>query len=255
MARFESKVAVVTGGGSGIGRATSLAFAAEAARVVVVDRAAEAAEATRRAIADAGGQAIAVAADVSRGEDVRGMVDETVRAFDRLDVLFNNAGVLICKTLEETEEHEWDAVLDVNLKAIYLCSRAAIPVMRRGGGGAIVNTASVHSQATAASYAAYAASKGGVLALTRQMAIDLGRENIRVNCVMPGAIDTAMMTGDPAFRVDPERARRDWAARHVLGRIGRPEEVARVVLFLASEDASFVTGGPVLVDGGMLARL
>ena len=255
--RFSGKVAIVTGGASGIGRASALAFAAEGASVAIadVDRAGGE-DALREAIAT-GGQAIFVEADVSKEAGAATIVDQTVASFGGVDILHNNAGVVSYGTVPDTPEEEWDRVLGINLKGVYLCSKHAVPELAKRGGGAIVNTASVQAFASQRLVAAYASSKAGVVALTKTMALDHAREGIRVNCVCPGSIDTPMVRhAATRFSMnDPEAAIRGWAEAHPAGRIGEPGEVAAAVLFLASSDASFVTGATLTVDGGLLAQL
>jgi NAD(P)-dependent dehydrogenase (short-subunit alcohol dehydrogenase family) len=249
MMRLEGKVAIVTGAASGIGRATTELFVAEGARVVAVDLN----EAAGRQLE---GDSIAfVPADVASGADVERVVASAVERFGGLDILFNNAGIAIFKTLEETSEEEWDRVVEVNLKACYLGIKYAIPEMRRRGGGAIVNTASVHGFATAGQVGAYGATKHGVIGLTKAAALELARDNIRVNAVCPGAIETPLMRANLRAVGDEAEEFRKISQSEPLGRVGRPEEIARAVLFLASDEASFATGAPFLIDGGLVARL
>jgi NAD(P)-dependent dehydrogenase (short-subunit alcohol dehydrogenase family) len=220
--------------------------------VVLVDRN-EAWGATTLSLVNAdGGDAHLVVADVSRGSDAKRIVDETVRVFGRLDALINNAAVLVPKAVPELSEEEWDFVLGVNLKGVFLCSRQAILCFRRqGSGGTIVNMASVNSFYAEGRLAAYCAAKGGVQQLTRAMAIDHSAEGIRVNCICPGWIDTPINAGyfaDPAARTFADKL-------HAIGRIGQPAEVAAVAVFLVSGDASFVTGASIVADGGFSAGL
>lgn len=251
---LEGKVAIITGAGSGIGRASALLFARAGARVVVAERAASSGAATVEAIRAEGGTALCVPTDVGRAADARQMIEQTVAAFGRLDVLFNNAGVEINAPVDSLEEEAWDAVMDTNLKGVYLCSKYAVPVLRASGGGVIINTASVLAQASIPGCTAYAASKAGVVALSRTMALDYARQRIRVVCLLPGSTDTPLMWA----AVPPEGlddARRLAAEAEPVGRVAQPEEIAQVALFLASERASFITGTAVAVDGGLLARL
>ena len=252
---FKERVAVVTGAAKGIGAATARAFVREGARVVVADVDPAAGRTLADELAAGDDRAIAVVADVARREDARRIAEEAVRAFGGVDVVVNNAGIQTYGTVEEMAEEEWDRTLAINLKSVFLVSKYLVPELRKRGGGAIVNVASVQGLATQPAVAAYAASKGGILAMTRSMALDYARENIRVNAVCPGSVDTPMLraSADLYGDGDPEAALRDWGKLHALGRIARPEEVAEMILFLASPRASFCTGGAYLVDGGMLA--
>lgn len=253
--RLAGKIAIVTGGASGIGHATALLFAAAGAAVVVSDVNVEAGERAVVAINEAGGQGSFVRANVAESADVQRMVAHAVATFGGLDVLFNNAGIAIFKGVEETTEEEWDRVLGVNLRGIYLGIKYAAPALRARGGGSIINTASVHGMATTAGIAAYAASKHGVIGLTRAAALDLAKDNIRVNCIQPGAIETPLMRSNLRAVGDEADEFRKISAAEPLGRVGRPEEIAKMALFLASDESSFATGAPFAVDGGLLAKL
>lgn len=248
--RLKGKVALVTGGASGIGKATAELFAREGARVAVADYSTEGAE-TARSILAAGGEAIFVKTDVSDSGQVARMVDEALKAYGRIDVLFNGAGVLFYGTVLETDEQAWHRVLGINLTGTYLCCRAVLPHMIRQGGGSIINVAStVGAHDACANAVAYVTSKGGVTLFTKAMAIDHAKQGVRVNALVPGATDTPMIRK----ALSPE-ALDSLAASHPIGRLGRPEELAKAVLFLASDDASFVTGTAMYVDGGQTAKI
>jgi NAD(P)-dependent dehydrogenase (short-subunit alcohol dehydrogenase family) len=254
--RLTGKVALVTGMAAGIGRATFELFAAEGARVMGCDVRSDDVEAAVAAIRARGADAAFTTADVSRREDVERLVDETVGRYGALDVVVNNAAIgNFHKTVESTAEDEWDRTLAINLKSVYLVAHAATSHLRARGGGSIVNVSSVHAFATTEGVAAYAAAKGGVLALSRQMALDLARDRIRVNAVVPGAVDTTMLQQHATLEGKSYEELGFVFDDTKIGRIGRPEEVARAILFLASDDSSFMTGAPLIVDGGLLARL
>lgn len=261
MGRFSGKVAIVTGGGLGIGRAAAVAFAREGAGVTVADVngavGGEAAEACTAAGRELGGRAIFVEGDVSQDAVCLEVVRRTVEAFGGVDVLFNNVGIQPrdwYANAEDTTEAQWDRILDVNLKSYFLMAKHAIPEIRKRGGGAIVNNASVQGLQSMKGVPAYAASKGGVLSLTRQLAVEYAAEGIRVLAINPGTIDTDLVRASARLEPDGmESALVRYGKPHPLGRIGQPEEVANVVLFLASEQASFMTGEDVSVDGGMMA--
>jgi meso-butanediol dehydrogenase / (S,S)-butanediol dehydrogenase / diacetyl reductase len=250
--KLAGQVAIVTGGASGQGRATSILFAREGAQVVVGDINGNGAEETARLITrQEEGRAAAVKADVSKADEVRNLVDTALSRYGRLDMLINNAGATLWKGIEDTSEEEWDRILDINLKGVFLGCKFAIPAMRRSGGGSIVNIASGAGLIGLPQHFAYCAAKAGVIHLTKSLALDHGRDNIRINCICPGAVLTPML-GEAIDLNDPAQRERT-AKQSALGRIAEPEEIARVSLFLCTKDASFITGAAVPVDGGSAA--
>jgi NAD(P)-dependent dehydrogenase (short-subunit alcohol dehydrogenase family) len=254
MWNLEDRVAIVTGAGNGIGRATAQLFAAEGARVVLVDVEEDSARQTAAAIEAAGGTACVSLADVSRSDQVQAMVETAVRHFGRIDVLHANAAVQITRAAADTEESEWDRLHAVNLKGIFLCCKHVVPVMRRQKRGAIVISSSGHAFATYPNCSAYAATKGGQLAFMRGLALDYAADGIRVNCVIPGATNTRLVSGYVASCPDPDQALKNLLSGIPMGRLAAPEEIARAVLFLASDYASYITGTSLAVDGGLLAQ-
>jgi NAD(P)-dependent dehydrogenase (short-subunit alcohol dehydrogenase family) len=245
---FEGRVAFVTGSANGIGRATALAFAREGVRVVAADVSELGNEETVRMIKEVGGIALAVKCDVSRGSDVKAAMDKTMERYGRLDFAFNNAGVeqAITPAADLTEE-EWDRVIDINLRGVFLCMTHQIPLMRKQGGGAIVNTSSGAGVKGIAGQAAYCASKFGIIGLTKAAALDYAKSNIRVNAVCPGIINTPMMD---RFSGGTPEGRQRVIAWEPVGRMGKPEEIAAAVVWLCSEAAAFVVGHAMVIDGG-----
>ncbi|HEU4401889.1 MAG TPA: glucose 1-dehydrogenase [Candidatus Polarisedimenticolia bacterium] len=248
--RLADKVALITGGTSGMGRATAVLFTQEGARVALVGRDETRGREVLEVIRSAGGSAIFIRSDVRFAVDCRRAVDETLRAFGRLDILFNNAGVFYPHTVPDCPEEEWDLTLDVNLKGTYLMSKFALPSMIARRSGVIINNSSGWGIVGGDAAAAYCASKGGVVLLTKAMAIDHGRLGIRVNCICPGDVETPMLPDDAKRRGMTWEAYLAGAANRPLGRIGQPEEIAKAALFLASDDSSFMTGAALVVDGG-----
>jgi NAD(P)-dependent dehydrogenase (short-subunit alcohol dehydrogenase family) len=251
--RLEGKKAIVTGGAGGIGRATSLAMAAEGAAVAVVDLNGEAAEAVAAEIREAGGTAIALAADVSSEPDIERVVAAAASEFGGIDVVFNNAGIIRRTTAVETSVEEWDLVFGVNVRAIFLMCKHVVPVMAAGGGGSIVNTGSGWGLKGGGRAISYCASKGAVVNMTRALAIDHGPQGIRVNSVNPGDVDTGMLRDEARQLAQETTSFLAEAADRPLGRMGQPREIAAAVVWLASDEASYVTGAAMVVDGGGIA--
>ena len=244
--RFTDKVAIVTGGASGIGEATALEFAKEGAKVVVADFSERGKEVVS-AIEKAGGTAHFVKVDVASEADTKRMVDETLSTYGRIDILFANAGIARDNHLTELSLDAWQKTIDINLTGVFLSNKYVLPVMLKQGGGVVVNCGSIHSHVGRTGLTAYSAAKGGVKLLTQTLAIDYAKDNIRINAVCPAYIDTPLLdVFDDAFK-------NELISLHPQGRLGRPEEVARAVLFLASDDASFVNGSSLMVDGGYTA--
>lgn len=251
--RLAGKVALITGGGTGIGRAIALAFAREGASVAVAGRRLEKLREVIGEIQKQGGAGLAMECDVSRAKDVERAVKGTVERFGRLNVLVNNAGALHVSTVEGISEEEWDRVMAVNIKGPFLMSRAVLPEFRKCGVGAIVNIGSVLGLVAMKDRAAYCASKGGVTMLTKAMAIDHGHENIRVNCICPSIVETELVKGLFDDSELGEARRKGRLALIPLGRFGQPADVAEMAVFLASEESSWLTGAAIPLDGGLTA--
>jgi len=246
--RFAGKIVLITGGNRGIGFAAARGFAAEGALVALVGRDSQQGEARAREL-----NAVFIRADVRLADNCQQAVSETLRRHKRLDILVNSAGVIYRnRTVEQTSEAEWDATMETNVKGAFLMCKAALPALRQTQ-GTIVNVASYAGMVGFAGAAAYAASKAALVNLTRTMALDHAREHIRVNCVCPGSVATDMIQEAWKEYGDVEEAQRLWAAKHPIGRIAQPDEIARAILFLASDEASFVTGAALVVDGGITA--
>jgi len=251
--KLSGKVAVVTGAASGIGRASAIAFAAEGARVVAADLDARRGEETVTAMSSCGHEAVFVRADVAKENDVRRIVEETVARWGRIDILFNNAGIVLVKALEEMTEAEWDRVMAVNVKAAFLAIKHVVPHMRSAGGGAILNTGSIASFTGQRLTPAYSASKGAIALLTKSLALDYGRDNIRVNCICPGITDTPMLREHMGHGEAGEANIRARLARVPTGQVLSPEDIARAAVYLVSDDSAGVTGILHVVDGGLIA--
>jgi NAD(P)-dependent dehydrogenase (short-subunit alcohol dehydrogenase family) len=247
--KLEGRVAVITGSASGIGRASAREFAKEGAQVVVADINMAGAEETVKQIEGAGGVALAVKADVAAAESVEALVEQTLHSFGRINVLFNNAAIQVNKTVEDTTVEEWNREIGINLGGVFLCSKLFMPHLRNTK-GCILNMASVNGFFVEPLCAGYCATKGAIIALTKAMAIDHGKDGIRVNCICPGYIDAGLAWEYFEVQPNPAAARAAAGKLHALGRVGQPEEVGRLAVFLASDDASFMTGSAVTVSGG-----
>jgi len=248
--RLKDKIAVVTGAGSGIGRACALALAREGAKVALVGRRKSLLEAVGNEI---GNSALVIAADVSKKSEIDCIVERTVERFGGLNVLLNNAGVLHIGTAEQITEEQWDETFNVNVRGLWMLSCAVLPAMRKAGGGSIINMASVLGINGARNRASYAASKGAVVLLTKCMAIDHGHERIRVNAICPSFVETDLTAAVIGQAPDPNAVRAERIAVHPIGRLGQPEDIAGLAVYLASDESSWVTGAVFPVDGGYLA--
>lgn len=253
MTRLSGKVAIVTGGGTGIGRAIVLAFAREGAKVAIAGRRPEKLEEVAKEVNGAGGDARAMVCDVTSAQAVQRLVDETEKAFGALNVLVNNAGTLSASTVETVTEEEFDRVLATNVKGPFLMSRAALPAFRRSGGGAIVNIGSILGLVAMKDRVAYCASKGAVTLLTKAMALDHAHEKIRVNCICPSIVETELVKGLFSTTDQGRKARDARIASLPLGRFGQPKDVAELAVFLASEESAWMTGTAIPIDGGLSA--
>jgi NAD(P)-dependent dehydrogenase (short-subunit alcohol dehydrogenase family) len=254
MLMLKDKVAIVTGAGSGIGKATAGYFAEEGAKVVVVDWNAASGKETADGILKNGGIAVFSHSDVSKAQHAEAMAATALAEFGRLDILVNNAAIQVLARLVETSEEDWDRTHSVNLKGVFLGCKYAIPAMKKGGGGAIVNIASVLGIVADPDLAAYCAAKGGVISLTRVAALTYGVDGIRVNCICPGDVETPLVVDYFNKDADPEKLRQEVYSKYALRRIAAPVEVAKVAAFLASGQSSFMTGSAVVMDGGLTIK-
>ncbi|MGI0084490.1 MAG: SDR family NAD(P)-dependent oxidoreductase, partial [Nitrososphaerales archaeon] len=253
--QLEGRAAIVTGGSSGIGRATAVLFAREGAKVCIADVRDHGGKGTSEIISKrfGKGRSIYVRTDVSDESDVKNMISFAVERFGKLNIIFNNAGIYEWTRVDKTPAEIWDRIIAVNLRGAFLGTKYSVPHLKKTH-GVIVNTSSSLGVAGALESAAYCASKSGIIGLTRAAALDLVRYNIRVNCICPGSIDTSMQAREFERAPDPAKARRAYDKIYPMGRIGKPEEVANLVLFLASDNSSFITGTPFLIDGGLYAQ-
>jgi len=252
--RLASKVAIITGAGAGIGRSTALLFAKEGAKVVVADCDSEGGAETVSIIREDGAEATFIQVDVSKAADVEKMVKTTVERYGKLDILVNNAGIYTQANVVEAAEEEWDRILDVNLKGVFLCSKHCISEMIKGGGGSIVNIGSEAGIVGIKNQVAYNVSKGGIIALTKSTAVDFAAHNIRVNCVCPGTTETPLVKAAVERAPDPAAARRALEEVRPANRLGRPEEIAAGILYLASDESPYATGSILSIDGGYTAQ-
>lgn len=253
MPRLSGKVALITGGGTGIGRACAVSIGGEGGCVAVAGRRKAPLDEVVREIEESGGRALAVPCDVTEKSAVEAAVAATVGHFGRLDIVVNNAGAVLAATVDKTSDEDWQRLLAANLTGTFLVSRAVLPALRKAGGGSIVNIGSILGIVSRKERAAYSAAKAGVIGLTRAMALDHAHEKIRVNCVCPSIIETELGMRSIAQAADPEAERRRRSAEIPLGRMGKPEDVAQMVLYLASDESAWVTGAALPLDGGLTA--
>ena len=251
MMRLAGKIAIITGAAAGIGRASVLLFAREGAKIAAVDLDDVGIKTLGQEVTASGGEALAVRADVSKADEVQRVVHAVIERFGRVDILFNNVGIVAHGKIHTISEAEWDRTMTINVKSMYLLCREVMPVFLRQGGGVILNTSSATALRSVPDRVAYSTSKGAVLALTRSMAVDYVRDHIRVNCLCPGTVDTPSFRQRMAAFPDPEEALRQFVARQPMGRLGTADEVAQAALYLVSDEAQFVTGAAFSIDGGM----
>ncbi|HOT05590.1 MAG: SDR family NAD(P)-dependent oxidoreductase [Atribacter sp.] len=254
MKRFANKKVFISGGATGIGEVAALLFAQQGAIVTIFDRDIENGEKCLQKVLDGGGRGIFISGNLIYPEEIEKAIDQSLKTYGGIDILINNAGVESPYSVHEMPIEEWDRVMAVNLRGMYLMAKAVIPIMKKSGGGAIVNTASISGLLGWPISAAYCASKGGVIQLTKQMAVDYAQDNIRVNCIAPGTTLTPLIERIFQQESEPEKAKQQISQMHPLGRFAQPEEIAQAILFLASEDASFITGAVLPVDGGYTAK-
>ena len=250
MSRLKNKIALITGAGTGIGRAIALAFASEGAQLALVGRRKEPLESVAK---EAGGSPLVLAADVSKQDDIDRILGDIATRLGGLNVLVNNAGILHIGTAEQTTEKQWDETFSINVRGLWLLSRSVLPHMRKSGGGSIINLASVLGINGARNRASYAPSKGATILLTKCMAIDHGHENIRVNAICPSFVETDLTAEVMRKAADPDAVRRERISAHPAGRLGQPEDIAGMAVYLASDESAWVTGATLAVDGGYLA--
>ena len=253
--RLNNKVAIITGAGSGIGAATAVMFGKEGARVVVADIEQKKGMGMVDLIRSENGEAIFIHVDVSRADGIEKMVKSTIETYGKLDILVNNVGIYLQANVVDTSEKDWDRIMDVNLRGVFLCCKHSIPEMIKGGkGGVIVNVSSEAGIVGIKNQVAYNVSKSGIIALTKSMAVDFAAQNVRVNCVCPGTTETALVKEALSKASDPEKARRELEKVRPANRLGRPEEIASGILYLASDESSYATGTILSIDGGYTAQ-
>jgi len=254
MTKLSGRVAVITGAGSGIGRATCLLFAREGAKVVAADIDEKSGSETVELITKAGGKTTFARCDVTKESDIKQLFEKAVSTYGKVDILFSNAGIEMVRTIDTTTEIDWNRIMDINVKGVFYCAKYAVPIMKKNGGGSIINAGSIAGVISTPMNIAYCASKGAVVNMTRAMAVEFAPFKIRVNATCPAGIMTPMMDREiNAYGKPREQSMREWQAAHPIGRMGSAEEVAKAVLFLASDESSFTTGSLLMVDGGYTA--